>query len=793
MFFSHRMSVLVLACLPALPVGCRFSHRFGVLVLACLLALPVGCRKEAQKQAAAPEVAEEKPVADGKVAAKGEEAGPAAVSGPGKASSAVKAASPPPEAEAPSPPKNPTLALLEAAGDKAALVLVVRPEQWKEFGDVVRPFLAPVSARLGIPVEVLEAPTLWRAFLLRLGGEWKGVEAVPIEGLDEARPVVVALFEANLGPVALGARFMAFANLQEGGPGIAHRLLLPATDSAQLAASLSAALEAAGVRRRSEAQGWEELKGGALYVPSSIDGFLAVIPEAGYVRLEMNAFETHEPPADKGGFLAAWREVLGRSPAVKELPRTPALEFAAAGDHFAVAYFRPWALRDAALQLAAAAGAMGIREASADRRQATMANAVATARSAGLLMSPEGAEVDDLAVGVDARNGLRLKAVASLTEYGVKLVRAGMKSATPAPEPVENGVVDLTMTFDLGAYFSAVEIPGYLDDLEDVGESQQAFHQCGTACYVYTFVRGTSGIWKWTVKKGGIGEGAENWLPSSASLSLRSVTPDTPESPLSFAFTTQVPAAAKGASDLDFSFLEELLGGSLMYEVRAEEGRGKVWGGINADPAKVFDQQKARPAGHLLAVLKVKPERLAPALAAADPALAGLATAVGQFDVLVWFAGQALVTEVVVGPSGGLTVPYTSGPDWSGFRWESPDLARYRSKGGRCLAKVAADMAKAFDALAMATPGKRQDLLRKTVEEYARANLDCAIADPLTRDEAMAADLMLTLMIVQPEGVFGPADPDTDLDRLRLLAAGCKRGHKRLCNMLKTDTSEVSE
>jgi len=683
--------------------------------------------------------------------------------------------------------------LLEAAGDRAALVLVIRPSRWKEFGDAVRPFLAPVAARLDLPVEVLDASTLLSAFYLRLGGKLEGEDILKLEGLDEARPVVVALFEPNLGPVALGARFMAFTELHKGGPGIAHRVLLPATDSAKLAASVCAALETSGVRPRSEAKEWEELKGGTLYIPSSVDGFLAVIPEDGYLRLEMNAFETHEPSADEGGLLAAWREILGRSPAVEELPRTPALEYAAAGDHFAVVYFRPWMLRDVAIQLAAAAGAIGVRLSSADRRQATMAYAVATARSAGLLMSPEGAEVDDLALSIDARSGLRLRLVASLTEYGVKLVRAGMKSAAPAPEPVKAGAVDLTMTFDLGAYFSAAEIPGHLNELEDVGESQQAFHQCGTACYVYALVRGSSGLWKWAVTKGEVAEGSEKWLPSSASLSLRNITPDSPEAPVSFAFTTQVPAAAKGAADLEFSLLEELLGGSMMYEVRAEDGTGKVWGGINADPAKVFDQQKARPAGHLLAVLKARPERLVPALAVKDPALAGLAKAVGQLDVLVWFAGQALVTEVVVGPSGGLTVPYTSGPDWSGFRWESPDLARYRSKGGRCLAGVAADMAKAFNALAMATPGKRQDLLRKTVEEQARANLDCAIADPLTRDEAMAADLMLTLMIVQTDGVLGPADPDDELDRQRTLAAGCKRGHKRLCNMLKTDTSEVSE
>ncbi len=759
-----------------------YKSWMNVIAIACLLALPVGCRKGAQTDGAALAAEEadnkEQPGADVAqvVAAK--------ASGPDNAepvSPAPKTVEPPPA------PKNQTLELLKAAGDRAVLVLVIRPAQWKKFGDAVRPFWAPVAKELQLPVEVLDELTLLRAFRLRLGEAEGDTELPPLEGLDETRPIVAALFEPNPGPVAMAARFMAFSHLHEGGPGIAHRVLLPASDTAALAASVVAAIEAAGVRRRAGADDWKELKGGALFVPGLLEGCLAVIPEEGHVRLEMTAFETFDYDLLKEGVLAHWRQNLGRSPSVVNLPLTPALDYAASGEPFAVAYFRPWMMRDLTLQLAVAAAVTGLEYAPADQKQAMLARAVSAAQSAGLLMSPEGAEVDDLAVSVDVKTGLRFKAVASLTEYGIKVVREGIKTGSAAPDPLKPGAVDLSITFDLGAYFRAVEIPSFLEQWRDVSDSQMAFHNCGTSCYLYSFVRGSGGLWKWAAQEGGLADRAEQWLPSSVSLSLRGLDPANAESPVSFAFTSEVPAAATGGADLNFSLLEELLGGSMMYEVRAADGKGKVWGGIGADPAKVFGQQKSRKAGHLLAVLKVQPHLLSAALAGKDQDAAALARQVGQLDALVWFAGQALVTEVVVGKAGGLTVPYSSGPDMSGYTWESPDLARYTGKGGRCLAKVATHMGKAFRSLAMVNPASRQDLLQRTIEKELRANLDCAIADPLTREEAMAADLMLTLMIVDNELLPAPDGPEGDLARRRILAAGCKRGHQRLCEMFRAD------
>ena len=671
-----------------------------------------------------------------------------------------------------------TLALVRAAGDRAAVSVVLRHQHWRAFGKLAGPLLADALVKEGVPREVFKAEDLNHALAVAFGDANHDRWPRKLPGLDASRPLVAGLFEPAPGPVALGTRYLAMTRLEEGGPGIRHRVLLPATDVRALLNAVISLFEGFGGRRIKTIGSMAELNGGAIF-GVSWDGFAAVVPGDGFVRIEILSHErVAADVADPAGMKVRWAAMLGGPPQPGECPATPALRRVVQSNEFAAVLVRPWVWSDLAVQLGAYEVVRAGDHVDPAYRQQALAKTVNAAHAATRLMSREWAVVDDVAFLFEATHHLRLSMVASLNEYGRKVFDAGLKTAGRPFAGKAQALLEGFCALDVRAMLNLAVLPVGFAELKRIDELAQGLAECGALCTANLAAGGWLGLLKLAVEfaPDQLDLAAAGLLPNVVTARLLAIDPADAEAPVKFALGAQFGAEGDSEAIRDLvTEMQDRLRLRMQTDLERTKDDVRLRLAVGAPPTEVFPGAWDARAPDLVLYLKANPGSLADHLARVEPEVGALVKRCGQLDVLGWHMGEALFVEAVVGLTDGMVVPYTPPEVIRGMKWESPRLARERSAGGQCLAELSTQMGRVHASLAMVAPGSRGELMAGAIEEL-RPKLKCALAQESTRAEAEAADLMLALMASDRLGTDGNQE-----GRRKVLREACDRGRQRAC------------
>ena len=680
------------------------------------------------------------------------------------------------------PPPDPAVSdLVLAAGDRATLTLVLRPDRWPESRDTLKTLVRflPIPPRTLENIFAAEDP--WTAFSLAAEAAEGRRMALPsrLPGWDISRPVVAALFEPQTSDATLAARALIPEPLQKSVPGLRHRILVPSTDPALTLEGLTTLLTSLGTSFRRDV-----LPGGGVIFPLP-EGFVAFVPGDRHVRVEILTGEIHHWEKPKKDVLADWMALAEKPPESAQLPMTPALHALLCGDDLLAAYIRPWQLRDLMSQY----GSMKIIEALAyvdpAQRATLLAVGLAEVAVGSLIMSPIGAEFDDITVGLSAAGPLRLKYTESLTELGRKVYSAGLKEAgRPFTLKMKNVLARATLPVNIGSLLDAAEIIEALSRAEDASEASQSFRECGFGCSLHAVLRNPMGLLK-TLRKFAQYEMVRH-LPESMEFVLVDLDPLNPDRHFRAVLAARMPKGFDTGWLRDALIMLEKDGKiSTHLEMRAQMDHDAVLMGFNINPLEVLDIEAQPPEKNLLAVFELDTGSLANAFARLSPHLAAVFDRYTGMRGRTVISGRGLFSELVVGIAGQPEPAWTDPVNYAGLSWPSPGLKEAQSKGGRCLAAVTLNMIKAFKALSYADPAYRTQILKKAMDMTAKEHLQCAKEFEGTREEAERIhELMILYIDEQLKREFKHEE------RLAHLKKACAEGVATACHREKEVAKE---
>lgn len=652
-----------------------------------------------------------------------------------------------PEAPVDAPPARPlpptvddstTAGLMAAAGDAAPYVVVASDAAVKEATARIDAKLAagaPRSLRRWLQAE--DAPGLVHALFATLEHE---VQAPEWTGRDAARPLVISMFEPPAtGPQ--GASIVAMAPVTGRQMPLRHQVVIPATDSGALVASLKDWLDDA----TQEAPELVEGRAGAIGLRVSGKGrrttWIALLPEDRHVRLvllDLAIGYTDPGPVTR---------LLDARPS--ELPSTPALAHVTETPQGVGMLIRPWQLRSLAVWTGLYEAMRAVATVASEQQAMAMARGTSITAVAEWLMPDDNAEIDDwslVARGDDT--DLRLTTVASLTPLGRKVWGTQPKAAVPPLTVKPGAIAQGFVTGDPVGLIAAA--PGFELDQEILEELPRSFQMCGIFCPSFALQRWPASMLATVTKLGGpmpsLGAGGGVGLQ----LALRSVDPP------------QFAAAIVGASPVTATALEGIL--ATQSELATAKVREAKLGsdpvllvelGIDAD--EVFDlSAKPGPADVI-------------ASGAFDPSLRPeLPIDLAPLTVRVRITDVAWVGEAVYGPGKP-----SYEPDFSAASWSSPLVAAPSSKGTACLADATRQLFTGLDAAATVGPESLAEVLTKARSE-ADASLACAAADPATKRFAAGLKEVYAVM-----GAQALTEATFEVDAAReLLTPACDAGNK---------------
>ena len=646
------------------------------------------------------------------------------------------------------PPADPAVSdLVIAAGDRATLVLVLRPDRWPESRDTLKTLVRPFPIQPQVLDKIFAAEDLWTAFS-RVAEAAEGRSmALPskLPGWDLSRPVVAALFVPQSSDATLAARALIPEPLHKSVPGLRHRILVPSTDPALTLEGLTTLLTSLGTSFKRDT-----LPGGGVIFPM-YEGFVAFIPGDRHVRIEIVTGEVHHWEKPRQDILAGWKALAEKPPSTSQLPMTPALHALLTGDDLVAAYVRPWQLRDLMSQWGSQKIIAALAYVDPAQRAMLLAVGLAEVAVGTLLMSPIGAEVDDVTVGLSAAGPLRLLYTESLTEPGLKVFSAGHKKAgRPFTIKRQDILAHGTVPVDIGSLLDNAQTLAGLGPAKDIQETFMAFRECGMGCYWHAFLRTPMGLLK-TLRKFARYE-AVQYLPLSLDFVLVNVNPLNPER------IFQAVLAARMPKGFDTGWLREALavlekpvhtGGRLSthLEMRAQKDHDAVLLGFNINPLEVVDIEAAPAQEGLLAGFRLDTGALANMLSRLSPRAAAIFDRYTAMKGRTVLSGRALVSELVVGLAGQPEPSWTTPQEYAGLSWPSPGLKKAQSKGGQCLNAMTRNMIEAFKALAAAAPEYRTEILAKAMDMTAKEHLQCAKQFEETREEAQRIHELMILYI----------------------------------------------
>ena len=651
-----------------------------------------------------------------------------------------------------------TMELLHHLGDRASLVALLRPEQWKQAQAelALRPEMLSGLERLlglgGSLSKMVSADGIPAAV-----GQWIGLLSgkdfeVPSSwpGWDDRRPIVAALFETQAESPGLGlANLLPGANfLKMKRVGLRHRILVPAKDSKALLVTFRLILVSIGLNPEPLAASFPGLKGGVLCPLRDTNDFVALIPEDGWLRIEL-LIGNHPGLDPVGGgpnpSLKIWRELLDQNPSVDSLPGTPALHYLASSPDFLGVYLRPWLLEDLAIQQGTQMVQSVMPYADQVERPVLWARGMSEVHTASLFMTPLGAEADDIVMGLSFRDGIRLRQVSSLTRLGAEVCRAGKQGRIISYDFRERpALMKLSIALDLEAMVDSAQVPANFDS-NDPAKLIDAIQECGYFCNIHALARQIFGIRKALRGMDPIR------LPKSLKISLLSLNPTALMTPDGGAWM-ELAIAADLPKGYDLSWVRKTLAqlenrfqGDKRFKTKLLIEPGKnhdtLLLGINTDPHEVFDRRKQSDPVAPFA-FQLSPSRL--------PKIhGGTFLALGQVESRGALGERAIKVETTFQRPGEKKSPPYLFANYGNLDWPSPGLRHAQSKGSACLVKVKRAMVQALISLSYADPlDERKSLLVKAIKAI-RPQLDCALKDPQSQARAARIDEDLTQFLAK--------------------------------------------
>lgn len=678
-----------------------------------------------------------------------------------------------------------TLKMLRGAGDGACLTALLRPERWAQATATLAPLLAAVEHPALRPV--LAAPDPYAAFRALVAHTAPQAQLpAALAGWDQRRPLVAALFIPQLNDLVLAARSvlpLTFERIRDQGvPPLRHRLLIPATDSRALAESLLAVFEAADFVTPAAALKLAQGPRRHLLIGPGGLAALALVAEPDWVRVEL-AYQGHPFDPDAEARLARYAEMLAAPPAPQDRFDSPAWRLAAAGGHLAALHVRPWKLRDLASHIGAGHLVRAVLMADAAHQQMLLARGLAEVANASLLMSPEGAEIEDLAVAWDLDGGLRALVAASLSEHGWQVWRAGLKAGRLPPMPVaDEALAWMWSRADLNTLLSSAGSLPALAQAREPDEALRAIQQCGFFCPLHLLLRAPLGACRTALDF--VPVDLSNKLPRGLSLTLLDLHPGEPSRPVSAAvaalmrpgFNTQPLRAALGELE------RQMLHGArfdLRTGARGREELVSLTLGVDADEAFASSpdaEDNVLGAGRIDLQRLIAATGLQPKIAAQAPPAAAALKRLGS-----WRWRSRLVERALVGESLLELDPQREPAAWTDSdtlataEWHNGAPAPELSRGQRCLRRVTRGMIQAFGALAAVAPEQRELMLAQAVEEV-QGDLDCAAEQADTRQRAeRTREVMALFLADRLTAAFHRQAALEVLDR------ACQQDHPRCC------------
>ncbi len=662
-----------------------------------------------------------------------------------------------------------TLDMIEATGERAALVVVVQPGAWQAARDTLRSLLGSRGETAPLLQRVVSAPDVRAAALA--AADAFGLDPGQPEDYsawDLERPLVAALFETDGDEFALAEGLLAPDFVQRGLSGIGHRILIPASDPQRLATAIAETMSGEPLPPP------PGMAGTRIFATEERDTFTAVLAEAGRVRIELL---TDRVPAAGGqsrsGAPEAWLERIATAPEAT-LPKTPALRQAAVEQQFLSLYLRCWRLRALHARQATGRVYQALGYANAQEMPVLQAKAAAEVSQGSWLLAPQGAEVDDAAVGLRAGGNLRLQAVASLTAAGARAWRAGAdaRAATFTLE-ADRALLRMRLLTDLQAVWEAAESPEIFGELQNMAELSVAVRECGWHCPLGLMLRNPLGLTRTALRLSGL----RGTLPAlgGADAALLAQDAGRPKAiqtaiAMSLARESDVALLRSAAARLERSGM-----GDVQLVSRPQGERRLVLLGMGVDPAEVYSLDGDRPAGGDVFRAEIDVPTLLAGLGDLDPEAASWLDTIERLDMHLGRSGRALSAQVLV------TLQDESRPDYvqpvgSGDDdWEAPDLARARSSGARCLPRAIRVLVKGLTDFAYAPRKRKAELLLGMLERAAEP-LACARKDVATGQQAMRIEIDAVIFAARA------LEHQGDRERaIELLDEACQRGLRPTC------------
>ncbi|MBW1871703.1 MAG: hypothetical protein JRJ19_06540 [Deltaproteobacteria bacterium] len=680
-----------------------------------------------------------------------------------------------------------TLDLLSAAGDQAAIVVALRPDQWASNQSVLKTFFEGFE----IPADIIEkifssadmvAATVG-ALALSLGEtvDWPG----SLPGLDTKRPTVAALFEPTTNSIPMAAPLLRPA--EHGSTelsGFRHRILIPAVDIPALTAALTRLVGLVDLKAAKDVS----RQGTSLYPFRNGEGFLAIIPEKDHVRIEILTHDLHQEKPSSGT-PSRWNSLLEAQPTSGQLISSPAMHFLASGQDLITVYFRPWQFRDIGGHLG-----MYLIEKAICHVNPSLKTALATAGlseiiNGYLIMSPIGAEMDDIAIGLSARDMIRFTEVASLTDLGARVFLAGtLNPSTAYAKSSIPSIFNFSVPINLENLFAQAEEASVLAQAKDIYKGVEAYRECGIFCIYHTLLRNPIGTAK-SLRHLVEYEPAQI-LPQAFDLTIVDINFNDRRNPIKAALaavfpkgydTTWLSNGLKGIEQPQHS------GGGLKTHLVVESVGDKdvVLVGMNIDPREVYSIKKTSLPRGQLAEFSYDMSGLADQIGKRDPAVGKI---FGQFRHLsgrAILSGRAMIGEVVIGKPQKNVALFSENLDYSGMKWPSPGLVEAKLKGSQCLNQALYAIMMAFKTLTTAVFSDKAKIVEETFEEHVYPQIDCARQEKFTTQ--IADDLYLDLTLIIDK--FAAEAENREL-RLKVLSRACLKGVTKACQIEKEVRSQ---
>lgn len=591
-------------------------------------------------------------------------------------------------------------ALVDAAGDRAAIVFLIRTEAWAAAHGHLTALAGKLPRALSRALPELAEPGPL------VGALTEGVMSLPGEALaalDGERPMVIALGE----PPAEGPPgFVASQSPLIGLEGTRTRIILPATDVQKMVESITQGLNGHHEGREIAGTPHWRVEG---------KGFVALSPGKDHVQLVVmrHGPQTWEARSQRGSIV---------TPAGSAAPRTPALVHATRTGAPLAVLFRPWRVRAFGAWEGSLMAGEALEMVSPEHKGTLESKARSLVLLSELVIDDDGADFDEHVATLDvAATGLRAQVVSALTPDGAARLSVSAASA-PSIKPDVKPVLTLRYHLDMkGLLAKAAPLGVFSDEVPRVRDLLSINRECGWSCAAHVTLRHPTGLFK-SIFGAMKGQGV---TPQAAVGVMMSPTGRVPRGAMAVQVSDAEITRIKGlVREREITFAEASLGGQPWLMI-----------GIGMDPKAAFDFDTPTPGAALISLEGVSGNLTIPGDAELPAVFQLLMQAQADPRLVTRRHGRVLETTLTLGwPADADNAAEVAALGKAGWG-QSPIRAFAASPASRCLTRAGMGLYEGLNATASAPPEMRTQLVMRALAEI-KGDLDCARGDAAVAEVA---------------------------------------------------------